>query len=270
MSRILAEITSKRNFATHYQDNVVDWYDKKIPLFGVEIELENPPRFTEVQSATIAQSYGIVPDNSLMNGVEYVSKIIHNKTLKRFVENTNLILSKKHSVSQRCSTHVHINARDLTLAQIRNWTAVYAIVEDALFSYCAENRKGNNYCYSITQTKPTKSTLKQKQGNIEGLKYCAINSGSLTTTGTLEFRHLQGIDNTKTLLDWLTLLFDVYNYGVNTKKNDLKLKLAELSHTSPYEAFLEEVFGERTRLLKINDMRACLEDNVTWAKLYLY
>lgn len=266
--RLLSDIIKKRNLATQYLDN--EWYDKKVPLFGVEIELENPPRWTEIQWAKLAQSYSSTHDGSLHNGVEYVSSIIHNKTLDRFLGNTKFLLSRKHTASNRCSTHVHINARDLTLPQIRNWITVYAVVEDALFSYCDESRKGNNYCYSITQTTPTKTTLKQKQNNIDGLKYCAVNSGSLTQLGTLEFRHLQGITNHEVLFNWLMLLFDVYNYGVNISKAELKGKLDELSHTSPYEAFLDEVFGNHVSLLRINDLRSCLEDNVTWAKLYLY
>lgn len=269
MTKLLSDIIKKRNLATHYESEI-DWYDKRVPLFGVEIELENPPNWTETEAMRWSSSYNQVHDGSLANGIEYVSSIVHNKTLERFRENTRLILSKKHTASNRCSTHVHINARDLTLAQIRNWITVYAIVEDALFSYCDESRKGNNYCYSITQTTPTKTTLKQKQTNLDGLKYCAINSGALTITGTLEFRHLQGLTKPEILFDWLTLLFDVYNYGTTVKKTELKRKLDELSHTSPYEAFLEEVFGKRVSLFNMIDLRAAMEDNVTWAKLYLY
>lgn len=266
----LADILNKRDYVTHPTDGKFVWYKKHVPLFGVELELENPPDWKDVELNKIHQSYQIVHDGSLRNGCEYVSAIIHNKTLERFFTNTEFIFSKPHTASIRCSTHVHINARNLSLPQIRNWTTVYAVVEDALFSFCDPLRKGNNYCYSITHTKPTKSTLKQKQSQQDSLKYCAVNSGSLVDKGTLEFRQLEGTTDINKLKQWLCLLFDVYNYGINVERSELKRTLDELSSTSPYEAFLDSVFGEHRRWLRLTDHRSAMEDNITWAKLYLY
>lgn len=269
--RTLADILKKRCPTTHVLPEKIDWYNKKVPLFGVEIELEDPPAWTQAELAKIQQTYQITGDGSLRNGVEYISQIIHNKTLERFRENTAFLMTKrKHTVSNRCSTHVHINALDLSLMQIRHWIATYTLVEDALFSFCDPMRKGNNYCYSITQTKPTKTTLKQKRLQLEGLKYCSLNLGALVTTGTLEFRQLEGNKDPEKLFQWLQLLWDVYNYGINISRDRFIRKLTELSHTSPYELFLEEVFGDHLRWLNIENPREMLEDNVTWTKLYLY
>lgn len=266
------ELIRKPSYVTKYFPDKIQWYDKKVPLFGVELELEglSNVNFTQLEASTVAKVFNGTADASLRDGVEYVSKVVHNKMLDNFWEAVNVITSKRFDRSIRCSTHVHINARDLPVRTIRQWIAVYAVVEDILFTYCNANRKGNNYCYSITRTQPRSLSFRDRRGNANNLKYCAVNIGALFSKGTLEFRHLEGVQNKEHLQTWLKLLFDVYNYALNVDDNELKHVLYTLSSESPYEHFLNSVFGENIQHLNLLELREAMEDNVTWAKLYLY
>ena len=101
-------------------------------IFGLEIEVENI-RYN-LPDATYKSYWNITGDNSLRNnGVEFITLPLKafqiDKALQQLRFRTNQF---RADFSERTSTHVHMNIRDLTIDQIYNLTLLYITVEKLL------------------------------------------------------------------------------------------------------------------------------------------
>ena len=110
---------------------------------GIEIELEGGndewPR---------AEGWELKPDGSLRDGMEYVFD---------GPQSGDLALGSIESVSDameghgpqptfRCSTHIHVDVRDLNWTQYERLILLYMMYEDALFDHCEPYRRMSNFC----------------------------------------------------------------------------------------------------------------------------
>lgn len=165
-------------------------------LAGIEIELEGVPdpsrrlRYWEAKS-----------DGSLRNdGIEYVCSSPWGglDLYNAIVEVDTELHSKRPNETWRCSTHVHIDVRDLTIPQLKRMILAYIFYERTLFRCSGFHRYKNNFCVAIGFAQEMVNILSsnwEKDGRdfVTSVasswdKYTALNILPILTFGSLEFR----------------------------------------------------------------------------------
>lgn len=134
----------------------LDWPRiKKKALFGIEIEVENYFANTNFNEL-LGRYWSVIRDGSLRNrGVEFVSKpldldgcLVALEKLYECYNNGDI----RFRVSDRCSTHFHINVGNFTWAQAWKLSTIYALAEPSLFSKFAPERLSNHFCTMLSQS----------------------------------------------------------------------------------------------------------------------
>lgn len=242
-------------------------------VFGIELEVENildhmnQPKYYNYWSAT--------NDASLRNhGVEFVSHPMKafqiEKALRQIKElNTNY----EPVFSERTSTHVHMNARDLTLNQILALTLVYASVEKLLYNWVGHNRDKNIFCVPLYNTNYLQyfSTIVEHPNNLQftWMKYAGYNLLPLRSKGTVEFRHLYGTWDTETILQWINFLSCMKVYVKQNSLESIYDTISQLNTDSTYVSYIQGIFKKHTDALMkdVNNLQDLLEDTVTICKM---
>lgn len=164
---------------------------------GVEVELEGLP------TAFFQSDYWDVKhDGSLRNnGREFVfrgptgGKDLYNAV----VELDSFLFDKNPDGNWRCSTHVHVDVRDMTVAQIKNLIIAYLMYEKFLFRLSGMHRYNNNFCCAIGFAQQQLQVLSEAwdRPDISGFfdrvligwdKYSALNLLPVSGFGSVEFR----------------------------------------------------------------------------------
>lgn len=165
-------------------------------------------------------------------------------------------------ISNRTSTHVHIDVRDMSILQLRKFLAVYVSVERMLFHYCGREREENIFCvplYKAATTLENISELLQAKdsrafGHIlndkfgEHKRYGAVNLNAINKHGTLEFRMLRGEWRYKPIMEWINIILSIKKYALTAKTKEILVP----SHV--YEnncnRYVDKVFGKLAGVLK--------------------
>lgn len=163
---------------------------------GIEIELEN------ISSSDLNTEYWrSITDGSLRNsGREFVFNGPHGGTdlFLACVELDTFLSRQSPDGSWRCSTHVHVDVRDLTSEQLKNVLLTYLVYEKLLFRLSGFQRYTNNFCSAFGFAQHQLSILAQNWTQ-EGEqffhyvanswdKYSALNLRPLANFGSIEFR----------------------------------------------------------------------------------
>ena len=198
---------------------------------GIEVELEN------VIGNAQAESFGfwsVVGDGSLRNnGMEF----IFNQPL-RGTDVVSSLEGLQERMSQapmeigtgfRTSVHVHIDVRDMTLANVRNMLVAYMVHEDFLYELCGEGRKKNIYCPAISDAgnllQRTYQFLRASSRNSAMAyinawqKYSGINLHSIIDRGSIEFRGHRGTYNKDEILYWTNALLALKKFAMSTDRS---------------------------------------------------
>lgn len=209
------------------------------PLFiGMECEIES------VRDHGKAGDYGfnVTTDGSLRNdGFEYITRAI---TVPEAIVNfqklhATLRFGVAPKFSPRTSIHVHANCANLSEDAVRNIVLLYALYEEAFFLMCEADRRDNIHCTPLTETfLPNVYSAGLSTMIAKWHKYTALNLKPLTKQGTIEFRHMQGHNDSMLLAEWLTIiknLFEVSNrYRVDQN----------LFGESRMESVYNQIFGQ--------------------------
>lgn len=165
-------------------------------LAGVEIELEGitarAPRFNY---------WTAKGDGSLRNrGMEFVcsspwgGRDLYNAA----IEIDGWLFTAQPEDTWRCSTHVHIDVRDMTVPQLKRMILAYAVYERILFKCSGFHRYKNNFCVALGFAQELVTTLSSAwhlndsqfisrlTGNWD--KYSSINMLPINQFGSVEFR----------------------------------------------------------------------------------
>lgn len=224
---------------------------------GVELELEKIQLKNNVPS-----SFKMVNDGSLkLNGKEFVTVPIRCCYLERELKR---LFASMHPplVSSRCSTHVHLNARDFTHQELYRFILLYLIFERSLFNFSG-GRDNNIFCTPLFSYLPMvrseASKLLDEGGvmNMSWKKYFALNlcpiwghgdegSGCL---GTVEFRHMSGTTDVTRILDWISLIVSLKISAKKFTTEELVNHIQVMNTTSGYNWLVREVFRDWCRLL---------------------
>lgn len=199
--------------------------------FGVEIECYNVNKRTlidvvrsmgvEIQAEGYNHRdnevyYKVVSDASIRgeNPAEVVSPILKGKdgldSLKKVCESLSSIGAK---VNKSCGLHIHLDAKEMTIAQWRNLIINYARLENIIDGFMAESRRGNNngFCRSVALMPRLEATILHCNSVEEiaryfSTRYMKINVEAYSRHKTVEFRQHQGTIEFEKISMWLTFL----------------------------------------------------------------
>jgi hypothetical protein len=186
---------------------------------------------------------------------------------------------KKPSASSRCSVHVHINVREMTLEEFSSFMVLYLIFERSLYRFSGD-RWNSNFCvplYAAPQfPKQVLESInagqwknKPLEDYVHWYKYLGLNicpivgkDGS-NAQGTVEFRHMKGTTNVNLIINWINLIISL---KIASKKYDLttlKDLLVQMNSDSSYVGLTESVFGVYSHLILEqgtfkNDIEGCI------------
>lgn len=214
-------------------------------LVGIEVEIENMPK---APPAPIL--WKLTDDGSLRNhGREYISWPVRDKQIEyalRLLFKT--IGATNYEFSQRCSIHVHMNARTMQVDQLRAMILLYIVFERALFAFVGHNREKNIHCVPLHDSNITYTFDAILNGTTRPqhawMKYTALNLVPLQDKGTIEFRHMHGTDDMAKIMVWINLLLCIKLYAYRNNLNDIVDEIFALNSNSQYRHFTHKVFGE--------------------------
>lgn len=127
--------------------------------------------------------------------------------------------------SRRTGIHVHLDARDMSLAQLNGLCILYAFYEPAIYRWVGDNRDSNVFCLPWFKAEgginSASSVLRnaaldtpQSRGDNSGLwtasrlveRYAGMNLNSLHLHGSIEFRQLKTTLDTERVVDWINII----------------------------------------------------------------
>ena len=161
---------------------------------GIELEVEGRADWPDVNG------WNKEADGSLRDGIEYVfdgpkggAHAVRNiKAMARMIEENPV------DNSFRCSTHIHLDVRDMDFEELRRLVIAYTMMEGVMFQHCSMDRRYSNFCtpFFLNTYLPRlfANSMKDPRDNnrihhIGGWpKYTALNLKPLTSYGSVEFR----------------------------------------------------------------------------------
>lgn len=233
---------------------------------GIELEVEGCTNYDELPS-----TFKPVTDGSLRNnGIEFILRQpLAGLKLENAIKNLDTFLKEtSYTLSERCSTHIHVDVRDMTKEQLINMLCLSIMLEPLMFRVFGNNRTANTFCMAtdmgttnydnIINLIACKNTdIRQRYS-----KYAGIGLYRLPDQGSVEYRMFSPITEYGDYIRVIKLLHAIKDEAmlmtspnaIITKKlqytaNDLiSLYFPELTHLEEYDALLER--GVRT----LNDM----------------
>jgi len=227
---------------------------------GIEIESECPIKSTPPQNfwnSNILKfdkspSYWVAkPDNSLRNGLEYVTRspVAISKldgALDEWLKYIKGTPFREDSI--RTSIHVHRNVLGLTINQLLAVIGGWWLLETPIVDTQGIHRRGNLFCLRLQDADyiliEVFNTLGRGRPFLDGVlgdnvKYGALNLAAVERYGSLEFRFLKGTNDIKEIKQWAVFF------------HELCSKLADYGHINEL----------------IRDVETC--GSVVWAKKML-
>lgn len=192
---------------------------------GVELELEN------VNTQLAPAGWEAHQDQSLRNGIEFVTRgpIAGSRLARVLTAYFGSGITANNS--PRTSTHIHVNASDLLIGQLRTMMTLSFIAETALFDIIGRSRKYCGYCMPLREMSPqrfrkflTTTSINEFAGTLGGRnedKYYGFNVNSVRKHGTVEFRYFAGGPTQEELVSWM-------DYCIGIKKTALNISFEEL------------------------------------------
>lgn len=223
----------------------------RFPFYmGIELELEDVrgPKAGEKSSAPLIHWTTHV-DESLRNGTEYVTdQPLSGGDLVTAVDSF-YHQNYRYTGGPRTSTHIHVNAANITIGNVQTMFAISYLMEDALFRVIEAKRKWCGYCMPLTEMGPVRirrlMAAKRDHEVVEFMaghnadKYYGFNVNSIRRHGTVEFRYFPGAPTKIELLDWMDYCTAIKKIG---QKYTLA-NLAEFQDSVQLVKFLEDEMG---------------------------
>lgn len=225
-------------------------------FIGLELELEGfSPE--DIDASLLDRFFWNVSyDESLRNGVELkFGRPLKEANVDKALSNLeDALVALKESnyhieLSKRTSTHVHVDIRDLSVRDIKQFIFVYTLIEPFFFSQVSPERLKNNYCKPIVGSTfhgLVKELMSLNDSNfVSSLsnnceKYSAFNIRTVSYFGSIEFRHHQGTVDINKLYHWINLILQLKTYIKNT--NNASERLLHLSVKERLKLIFPEEF----------------------------
>lgn len=183
-------------------------------IAGVELEVESVKDWKDLPHGWIVET-----DGSLRNeGREFISpplsrsslethfKMLHTNNLKYFPE--------WEPFTERTSIHVHVNVLDQTPEQVKSIVLWYALFEPVFFAMVAPVRRNNIHCVGLDQTFLNETYKRSLPLFVQKWhKYTALNLLPVKSQGTIEFRHMDGHNDSTRFNEWVRTLENLWVHG---------------------------------------------------------
>jgi hypothetical protein len=186
--------------------------------FGIELEIEGVSP-SDTEDAAFLQYARVIEDHSLRNGLEIVTNPLSRGEVQRFAKAYEAwAKDNPPTLTERCSTHIHVNAQDMNYEQLRSFLWLSIAVEGVLMEYCSDWRRNNTYCYLTHKVTNTVAWLRelllrsqQQQMLLQFLqrgtpKYTAVGLFRFHDYGTVEFRMFDGTTSADSITAWCHML----------------------------------------------------------------
>lgn len=213
-------------------------------LVGIEVELE---KYTSTPPEL--KYWRAEHDGSLREGgIEFVLRQpLTGIDLELAVQELNdHVLCADYEVNRRCSTHVHIDARDISVQHLRAMVFVYMMVERLIYDMVNPDREDSFYC------RPLYDSLLHRKQIAHALdcvvfddcpRYSGLNLRSLAVYGSLEFRMKEGLSKDHDLIKWVKAL--MYLKSGTKQYADMELSdILKMYSTNTAESIIRAVFGD--------------------------
>lgn len=200
--------------------------------FGVEIEAHNISRTelaTALRAAGInveAEGYNhntrgywkVVTDASLNgnNTFELVSPILEGQAGLDELKTVCRVLKAKNAyINRSCGLHIHFDASQIGLTQMKNLTINYAHYEGLIDSLMPISRRNNYYCASLRPLadRVDTATTIERIASLQGTRYQKINFQAYTRQGSIEFRQHSGTIEFSKISNWMLFLHNLVEYS---------------------------------------------------------
>lgn len=254
------------NDANHNDAVIIPGYELHVPCFqgdfntagdvGLELEVEgrNLPPGPVLADIRVSNNavWLAINDGSLRGGIEYVTSTpIKTSDIRKMIGGLfrHFETYPRCTVqnSNRCSTHVHVNAGDLKVNQVTSAIVLWCTFQTAFIKWHGITRQQNHFCLSSRDEDSMveawldylRNGRAPTRGNRPNIKYTALNVLPLFTQGSLEFRAGGPPDNEDKLVWWAKICNAIVRYAAENFSNPLSLGYA-LSEVGP-EALLRDV-----------------------------
>ena len=183
-----------------------------IGKYDLASKLRNQGIAVEATSYThaVSSNWKIVDDGSVYGmadhyGMELVSPILNSDsdadmaTVRRICRAVQKLGGR---VNKACGLHIHVDATDLTAAQVLQVWTRYQTMEGEIDTLMTSNRRANlgSYCQSLRNLMVHGQTKEALARSAD--RYFKVNLQSLNRHGTIEFRQHSGTINADTIINW--------------------------------------------------------------------
>lgn len=236
-------------------------------LVGIEVELEKYGDVSEKHRYWRPEHDGSLRDG----GIEFVLRqpltgVDLELAIKELYSD---ILTKKYVTNQRCSTHVHIDGRDMTVNHLKAMVFVYGMVERMLYDNVAPEREDSFYCTPLYNSTKHRRIVGKALDDLDFCncpKYSGLNLRTLHKYGSLEFRMYEGLTGSKDLSRWVKLLMRLKSGTKQYEEVALK-DILKLYSENTAESIVYAVFGDMgTELLAGGNYNHRLKDSMRAAQ----
>lgn len=147
------------------------------------------------------------------------------------------------NLSNRCSTHVHVNVGGKKVNELTSIIALWTTFEEPLIHWCGEDRYNNHFCVSMKDS-PQVITSWDKflsTGDAmfnDNFKYSSLNILPLRTFGSFEFRTMRASTDPEPIIEWTKLVHGLVDYASERYSNP-ELLASDLSERSGVDVFTD-------------------------------
>lgn len=194
--------------------------------FGIELEIagiNHQTALTVLRAIGIAvqdESYNhtmrahwkLVEDSSVRGGFEVVSPVLHGEQgIEEAMAVAEALSDAGATVNRTCGFHVHFDASDLSVADVKTIVRRYADHESEIDAIMPPSRRGtaNFYCNSLARVsfeRFMRAATINEMASVMGSRYYKVNLMSYQRHGTVEFRQHSGTINARKIANWVRFL----------------------------------------------------------------
>lgn len=194
--------------------------------FGIELEIVSINRQTALRALRAVginvqdESYNhstrnhwkLVSDASVPSGFEVVSPVLHGEAgIEEAMTVAAALDDAGAGVNRSCGFHVHFDAADLTVNDVKTIVKRYAAHEAEIDAIMPPSRREshNTYCRSLSGI-PFERFMRSfnitELASVMGSRYYKVNLMSFQRHGTIEFRQHSGTINANKIASWVRFL----------------------------------------------------------------
>jgi len=181
---------------------------------GIELELEGVHNTPDLNRTF----WECVPDGSLRNhGLEIrcANPLSGAKLEKAIADLDECLANMPYEISERCSTHIHLDVTDMNGQQLLNFLLLSSMFEHLLFRLFGNTRLSNTFCMAVDSGTTNYDNIVTfgRDPTVSGAvditwsKYAGISLNRLRDLGTVEFRMFCPITTKESYTRVLEFLF---------------------------------------------------------------